>query len=81
MISQDSYGRGPVRREISSLRGRVRSGNSGGPLVDGAGRVMGTVFAATTSGPSGRLRGPERGRPRRRSPRRGEPVDTGPCTG
>lgn len=52
-ISQDSYGRGPIRREIAFLRGRVRSGNSGGPLVDSSGRVLGTLFASTTSGPSG----------------------------
>jgi S1-C subfamily serine protease len=52
-ISEDSYGRGPVRRPIASLRGDVRSGNSGGPLVDDRGRVLGTVFAATTSGSPG----------------------------
>ena len=34
---QDSYGRGPITRELTALRGEVRSGNSGGPLVDGAG--------------------------------------------
>jgi S1-C subfamily serine protease len=53
VVSQDAYGRGPVRREIVSLRGAVRSGNSGGPMVDGAGRVVTTIFAATTSGPRG----------------------------
>ena len=37
VISQDAYGRGPVARRITSLRGLVRSGNSGGPMVDGAG--------------------------------------------
>jgi S1-C subfamily serine protease len=52
-ISQDSYGNGPVDRMIVAMRGSVRSGNSGGPLVDGDGRVLGTVFAATTSGPPG----------------------------
>ena len=50
-ISEDSYGRGPIRRPITSLRGSVRSGNSGGPLVDSRGQVLGTVFAATTTGP------------------------------
>lgn len=79
-ISEDSYGRGPIRRSIASLRGNVRSGNSGGPLIDDRGRVLGTVFAATTSGAPGgfavpdavveeALRGPL------------VPVDTGPCTG
>jgi S1-C subfamily serine protease len=53
VITQDSYGRGPVTRQLTALRGEVRSGNSGGPLVDGNGRVMGTVFAATTQGKPG----------------------------
>ncbi|HET9737946.1 MAG TPA: MarP family serine protease [Solirubrobacteraceae bacterium] len=53
VVSQDAYGRGPVRRRIVALRGAVRSGNSGGPMVDGAGRVVTTIFAATTSGPRG----------------------------
>lgn len=44
--SQDSYGRGPLQRRITSLRGRVRSGNSGGPMVDGRGQVVTTIFAA-----------------------------------
>src|SRR4051794_28470568 len=79
-ISEDSYGRGPIRRSIASLRGTVRSGNSGGPLVDSRGRVLGMVFAATTTGAPGGFAVP------------GEqiekalegtmaPVDTGPCTG
>jgi S1-C subfamily serine protease len=53
VISQDAYGQGPVRRRIASLRGVVRPGNSGGPMVDGQGRVITTIFAATTSGPRG----------------------------
>jgi S1-C subfamily serine protease len=52
-ISEDSYGNGPIDRTIVALRGSVRSGNSGGPLVDGDGRAVGTVFAATTSGTAG----------------------------
>ena len=52
-ISEDSYGRGPIERTITALGGDVRSGNSGGPLVDGHGRVVGVVFAATTAGPAG----------------------------
>jgi hypothetical protein len=53
VVTQDAYGRGPVRRSITSLRGAVRSGNSGGPMVDRRGRVVTTIFAATTSGPRG----------------------------
>jgi S1-C subfamily serine protease len=52
-ISEDSYGNGPVDRTIVALRGSVRSGNSGGPLVDVRGRAVGTIFAATTSGEPG----------------------------
>ena len=47
VLTQDAYGRGPVRRTITSFRGLVRSGNSGGPVVDSDGRVMATVFAAS----------------------------------
>jgi S1-C subfamily serine protease len=79
VVTQDSYGRGPVQRSITSLRARVRQGNSGGPAVDGSGRVVATIFAAATGGRRtgygvpdtvvrsalGRARGP---------------VDTGPCT-
>lgn len=50
VVSEDAYGRGPVNRTVTPLRGRVRSGNSGGPVVDTDGRVLTTVFAATTSG-------------------------------
>ena len=45
-VTEDSYGRAPVKRKLLSFRGFVRQGNSGGPLVDGRGRVAGTVFAA-----------------------------------
>lgn len=46
VISQDAYGQGPIRREITAIRGEIRSGNSGGPAVDSNGRVAATVFAA-----------------------------------
>ncbi|MBA2348326.1 MAG: MarP family serine protease [Solirubrobacterales bacterium] len=79
VLSQDAYGRGPVRRAITSFRANVRPGNSGGPVVDGRGRVVATVFA-TASGSARRtgygvpnkvvadaLAGPLR------------PVSSGPC--
>lgn len=53
VLSEDAYGRGPVPRRVTTLRGRVRSGNSGGPIVDASGRVLATVFAATTNGVPG----------------------------
>jgi S1-C subfamily serine protease len=49
--TQDAYGDGPITRSITPLRGLVRPGNSGGPLVDASGRVEATVFAAIAGGP------------------------------
>ncbi|MET0823239.1 MAG: serine protease, partial [Solirubrobacterales bacterium] len=43
-----SYGRGPVERRMTPFRADVRSGNSGGPVVDLDGNVVTTVFAAST---------------------------------
>ena len=47
--SPDIYGRGTVIREVYSLRGLIRPGNSGGPIVDASGRVAGVVFAASVT--------------------------------
>lgn len=80
VISEDSYGNGPINRSIAFLRGSVRSGNSGGPLVDSRGRVMATVFAATTSGPPGGFAIPA-DVVRSTLAETTAPVDTGPCTG
>jgi S1-C subfamily serine protease len=52
VITQDAYGRGPVSRLLTPLRGLVRPGNSGGPLVDAGGGVLATVFASTVGGSS-----------------------------
>jgi len=79
VITQDSYGRGPVTRELTALRGEVRSGNSGGPLVDGGGGVMGTVFAATTEGRPGGYAVPNSVVSSALGDTAG-PVSTGPCT-
>ncbi|HEY5429497.1 MAG TPA: MarP family serine protease [Solirubrobacteraceae bacterium] len=46
--TQDAYGAGHVPRSITALRGLVRPGNSGGPMIDGHGQVIATVFAALT---------------------------------
>lgn len=47
--SPDIYGDGAVIREVYSLRGLVRPGNSGGPIVSSAGEVVGVVFAASVT--------------------------------
>jgi S1-C subfamily serine protease len=48
VTGENSYGVGPVRRRVLPFRGLVEQGNSGGPLVDRRGRVVGTVFASST---------------------------------
>lgn len=42
---QDIYGSGTVVREVYSLAATVLPGNSGGPLLDAGGSVVGVVFA------------------------------------
>ena len=78
VLANDAYGRRRVRRTVTGFRADVQPGNSGGPIVDVAGRVSGTVFSKVVLGPEGgyavpnaivrdRLRGAD------------GPVDTGPC--
>ena len=45
----DIYQSGSVDRDIYSLRGSVRPGNSGGPLLDAEGKVAGVVFARSAT--------------------------------
>jgi S1-C subfamily serine protease len=78
-ISEDSYGNGPIERTIVAMSGDIRSGNSGGPLVDPDGNAVGTVFAATTSGPAGGFAIPAE-QVREALLRASDEVDTGPCT-
>jgi S1-C subfamily serine protease len=42
----DIYHTTTVTREVYTIRGTVRQGNSGGPLIDPKGRVLGVVFGA-----------------------------------
>ena len=44
-LSRDAYGRGPITRSVTAIRGAVRPGLSGGPGIDARGRVLATVFA------------------------------------
>jgi hypothetical protein len=78
-LTQNAYGTGHVFRELTSLRGTVRHGNSGSPAVDRNGSVETTVFASLvgargglgvpTSIVAGNLA----------NARRGGTVSTGPC--
>jgi S1-C subfamily serine protease len=52
VITDNAYGQGPVSRRLTPLRGLVRPGNSGGPVVDVHGHVLTTVFAGTVGGRS-----------------------------
>jgi S1-C subfamily serine protease len=79
-ISEDSYGRGPIERTITALGGNVRSGNSGGPLIDSSGKVVGVVFAATTGGPTGGFAVPAEQVREAIHHASAAQVDTGPCT-
>jgi S1-C subfamily serine protease len=79
VISQDAYGRGPVRRSITAFRGKVQPGNSGGPIVDVAGRVSGTVFAEAVGGSTQGGYAVPNDVVRRVLASASGPVDTGPC--
>lgn len=54
VISDDIYGGRPVTRRMTTFRGVVRHGNSGGPIVDADGRVRTTVFAAKSDSDNSR---------------------------
>jgi hypothetical protein len=78
--TQDAYGRGPINRLITLVRGRVRSGDSGGPVVDANGHVLATTFAASVGSNAGRsgYGVPDSIVQRALGSVRGA-VDTGPC--
>jgi S1-C subfamily serine protease len=53
LLSEDAYGHGPILRTITTLRGRVRHGNSGSPAIDPGGNVQATIFAARIGAEAG----------------------------
>jgi S1-C subfamily serine protease len=79
VLTEDAYGRGPVRRTVTALSGEVRHGNSGGPAVNGQGEVETTVFAARI-GESGGFGVPP-SIVRNTLASAGGPVSTGSCVG
>lgn len=46
-IGRDIYGRGATERSLQVLAAELRSGDSGAPVVDNDGRVIGVVFAVS----------------------------------
>jgi S1-C subfamily serine protease len=77
VLTEDAYGRRPVRRTVTSVRGRVRHGNSGGPAVNANGEVKTTVFAARVGASGGY--GVPTSIVRKALGRAHRPVSTGPC--
>ncbi|XVX20859.1 MarP family serine protease [Actinomycetota bacterium] len=77
----DIYGRAGANREVYSLFTRVEQGNSGGPLLDSRGRVVGVVFAKSLDDPSTgyALTVAEARSAFTEGARAVEPVDTGSC--
>ncbi len=81
--SPNIYGEGTVIREVFSLRGLVRPGNSGGPIVSSAGDVVGVVFAAsvTDSDTGYAITADQVGRSATIGISNDDPVGTGDCAG
>ncbi|GAA1477798.1 MarP family serine protease [Nocardioides aestuarii] len=81
--SPDIYGRGSVLREVFSVRGLVRPGNSGGPIVTSGGDVAGVVFAASVQDDDTgyALTAEQVARSAATGISRSEPVSTGDCAG
>ncbi len=82
LLGRDIYGDGTVNRDVVSIRGTVRPGNSGGPLVADDGLVYGVVFAASLTDPDTgyALAASELDAALDQAPGADDPVSTGACT-
>jgi S1-C subfamily serine protease len=79
VLTRDALGRETVARRITTFRGRVRKGNSGGPAVNARGEVETTVFASRRGSDGGF--GVPSDFVRKALSRAREPVSTGGCAG
>ena len=81
-VGSDIYEADPVTREIYSLRSDVRPGNSGGPLFDVSGQVVGIVFARSTlDAETGYAMTLDEAAPVLEAVSSSEPVASGACSG
>ncbi|AEF38729.1 MarP family serine protease [Hoyosella subflava] len=51
LTGPDIYQRSTVNREVYTVRGTIRQGNSGGPLITSDGTALGVVFGAASDDP------------------------------
>lgn len=78
----DIYDSSTVVRDVYTVRGKVQSGNSGGPLIDPSGQVVGVVFGAAVDDPETgfALTGDEVAQDVSQASGLTQPVPTGGCT-
>ncbi|KMS86055.1 serine protease [Streptomyces regensis] len=78
----DIYDANTVLRDVFTVRGQVRSGNSGGPMIDRDGDVVGVVFGASVEDPdTGFILPADEVRDEyEQAPAYGSEVSTGQCT-
>jgi S1-C subfamily serine protease len=78
---RDIYDDETVNRDVLSMRGEIRPGNSGGPLVADDGLVYGVVFAASLTDPeTGYALAPSEVNRALEAAAATEPVPTGVCS-
>lgn len=80
-LTQDAYGRGPIKRRLTIVRGRIRPGNSGGPALNADGDVVTTIFATTVDSDVRGGYGVPNEIVEETLAGAGGAVDTGPCVG